>query len=324
MNYGFKHAAGDLTVVVPNGGDIGNYNIGSDPVPAAEDPIKEVGVRILIAEGKTKKIYQYPGSTKLVIIKSKDNISAGNGVRHDVIEGKGVLATNTTCNVFRLLQSHNIPLAFKERIKDLEMSNRDDLFLAERCKMIALEVVVRRIALGSYCMRNPSVQKGACLPELIVEFFLKTTDKKWEGQDLPIDDPLMQYDESTGKVKLYLPNKPIEEQKPFLELEDFPLKGQPELKEKIELISKKVFTILEDEWKKQECELGDFKLEYGLTLDNELKLADVIDNCSWRLRKNGKHLDKQPYREGATLEKTKELYTLVSEMTSLFTTKLNQ
>ena len=57
----------------------------------------------LVAKGKTKKIHQVPGSPDLVTILSKDDITAGDGAKHDIIPQKGRLANETTCNVFRLL-----------------------------------------------------------------------------------------------------------------------------------------------------------------------------------------------------------------------------
>ena len=60
-----------------------------------------------IAEGKTKIVWE--GGE--VLIESKDDITAGDGAKHDVIPGKGRLATATTCNVFRLLKACGLPVA---------------------------------------------------------------------------------------------------------------------------------------------------------------------------------------------------------------------
>jgi ABC-type glutathione transport system ATPase component len=43
---------------------------------------------LLIAEGKTKQIYAHPSDADLAIIVSKDDITAGDGVRRNVIAGK--------------------------------------------------------------------------------------------------------------------------------------------------------------------------------------------------------------------------------------------
>ena len=39
----------------------------------------------LVAEGKTKKIHQVSGSADLVILVSKDDITAGDGAKHDIV-----------------------------------------------------------------------------------------------------------------------------------------------------------------------------------------------------------------------------------------------
>ena len=63
----------------------------------------------LIAEGKTKRIHQLADSKDLVTLVAKDDITAGDGAKHDVIPEKGLLANRTTCNVFRLLKDVRRP-----------------------------------------------------------------------------------------------------------------------------------------------------------------------------------------------------------------------
>jgi len=69
----------------------------------------------LLAEGKTKKILRTdtPGRA---IIESKDDLTAGDGDKHDVISGKASLSNRTTSNVFRLLQACGLPVAFVEEM----------------------------------------------------------------------------------------------------------------------------------------------------------------------------------------------------------------
>ena len=69
----------------------------------------------LIAEGKTKRIHQLADSKDLVTLVAKDDITAGDGAKHDVIPEKGLLANRTTCNVFRLLKDCGVPVAFEEQ-----------------------------------------------------------------------------------------------------------------------------------------------------------------------------------------------------------------
>ena len=44
----------------------------------------------LLAEGKTKKIYAHPSDSNLVYMVNKDDITAGDGARHDVLVGKSL------------------------------------------------------------------------------------------------------------------------------------------------------------------------------------------------------------------------------------------
>ncbi|HYX49943.1 MAG TPA: phosphoribosylaminoimidazolesuccinocarboxamide synthase, partial [Ktedonobacteraceae bacterium] len=55
----------------------------------------------LLAEGKTKLIYAYQGDPSLAYMVSKDQITAGDGVRRDELPGKSRWSTITTANVFR-------------------------------------------------------------------------------------------------------------------------------------------------------------------------------------------------------------------------------
>ncbi|GAH60516.1 unnamed protein product, partial [marine sediment metagenome] len=96
----------------------------------------------------------------VVLIESRDDITAGDGVRHDIIAHKGVLATETTCNCFSLLNAKGIPTHFIER----ESERR---FLALRAKMIPVELVARRIATGSYLKRHPETIEGTVFDPLI-------------------------------------------------------------------------------------------------------------------------------------------------------------
>ena len=141
----------------------------------------------LVTEGKTKKIHRLKGSADLVALVSKDDITAGDGAKHDVTSDKGRLANATTCNVFRLLKACGLPVAFEEQ--DSATS-----FIAPLCEMLPYEVVVRREAHGSYLKRHPHLSRGELFAKLIVEFYLKTKDRTWKGRPLVADDPLGVHD----------------------------------------------------------------------------------------------------------------------------------
>lgn len=277
-------------------------------------PTKSYSVGALLNEGKTKKIHQVAGEPGLVALIAKDDITAGDGAKHDVIPDKGRLATATTCNVFRLLKACGLPVAF-------EMQDSATSFIAPSCTMLPYEVVVRREAHGSYLKRTPHFAKGQLFPKLIVEFFLKTKDKNWNGKPLLADDPLMLHKEGSSQIELYVPSKPVNEQKPFLTLatsEVFTRPDEAKLYPDMSRLARQAFLVLEKAWQLEGRTLVDFKVEFGFDKQNRLLLADVIDNDSWRVLDNGAYIDKQVYRDGGALDDVAASYRRVAEMTGNF------
>jgi phosphoribosylaminoimidazole carboxylase/phosphoribosylaminoimidazole-succinocarboxamide synthase len=266
----------------------------------------------LVTEGKTKKVFQIKGSD-LVSVISKDDITAGDGAKHDIIPDKSKLANATTSNVFRLLKECGLPVAFVEQ-------DSPTSFIAPNCQMLPYEVVVRREAHGSYLKRTPHFTKGQLFPKLIVEFFLKTKDKNWKGKPLVADDPLMNRTED-GKIELFNPAKPIIGQEPFLVLSDadvFSTPDESKLYPEMSRIATRAFLILEKAWQLEGGRLVDFKVEFGTDAKGTLLLADVIDNDSWRVVESGGYIDKQVYRDGGSLDDVASKYRRVAGITSRF------
>jgi phosphoribosylaminoimidazole carboxylase/phosphoribosylaminoimidazole-succinocarboxamide synthase len=271
---------------------------------------KQLGA--LVTEGKTKKVFEIKGSD-LVSVVSKDDITAGDGAKHDIIPDKSKLANATTSNVFRLLKACGLPVAFVEQ--DSATS-----FIAPNCQMLPYEVVVRREAHGSYLKRTPHFSKGQLFPKLIVEFFLKTKDKNWKGKPLVADDPLM-IRKDDGKIELFNPAKPIIGQEPFLVLSDADVFSRPDeskLYPEMSRVAQRAFLILEKAWQLEGGRLVDFKVEFGADAKGNLLLADVIDNDSWRVVESGNYIDKQVYRDGGALDDVAAKYRRVADITSRF------
>jgi len=268
----------------------------------------------LVTEGKTKKIHLVKGRSDLAAVVAKDDITAGDGAKHDIIPDKGRLATATTCNVFRLLKACGLPVAFVEQ--DSAIS-----FTAPKCEMLPYEVVVRREAHGSYLKRNPHLAKGQLFPQAIVEFYLKTKDKNWKGKPLVADDPFMQFAEDGKQIKLFNPAKPLQGQEPFLVLKASDVFGRadewkffPEMRR----IARQAFLVLEKAWQLEGGTLVDLKIEFGFDSKGTLLLADVIDNDSWRVLEGGAYVDKQVYRDGGALDDVAAKYRHVADVTSRF------
>jgi phosphoribosylaminoimidazole-succinocarboxamide synthase len=242
----------------------------------------------LVTEGKTKKVFQIKDNSGLAAVISKDDITAGDGAKHDIIPDKGKLANATTCNVFRLLKACGLPVAFVEQ--DSATS-----FVAPQCTMLPYEVVVRREAHGSYLKRNPHLAKGQLFPHAILEFYLKTKDKNWKGKPLIADDPFMQFTDDAKQIRLFNPAKPLQGQEPFLVLSasevfsrDDEAKTFPEMRR----IARQAFLVLEKAWQLEGGTLVDLKVEFGFDTKGDLLLADVIDNDSWRVIEGGAYIDK--------------------------------
>jgi len=267
----------------------------------------------LVTEGKTKKVYKIKDGADRVAVISKDDITAGDGAKHDVIPDKGRLATATTSNVFRLLKACGIPVGFVEQ--DSATS-----FVAPGCEMLPYEVVTRREAHGSYLKRNPHFAKGQLFPQLIVEFYLKTKDKNWKGKPLIADDPFMQF-AGDGNIKLFNPAKPMQGQESFLVLpasDVFTRSGEEKIFPEMQRIARQAFLVLEKAWQLEGGTLVDLKVEFGYDAKGNLLLADVVDNDSWRVLESGAYIDKQVYRDGGALDDVAAKYRRVADITSRF------
>jgi phosphoribosylaminoimidazole-succinocarboxamide synthase len=249
----------------------------------------ELGAKL--AEGKTKVIYAHPSDPALVVLVHKDGITAGDGARRSEIPGKGAIAGRTTANVFRLLERAGIASHYLA-------APADDQTVVRRCAMLPLEVVMRRLATGSYLRRHPEVAEGQRFDPPLVEFFLK-------------DDAA--HDPQIGEQEIVTRNI-----------------GSPADVAQMIAGGRAVFAALERAWAAQDVALVDLKIEFGrpagAAADTPLIVADVIDNDSWRIWPGGEKarmLDKQVFRNAAAvddalLDAIKERYALVAELTGRF------
>ncbi len=98
----------------------------------------------LLRSGKVKSLYRDGDDT--VIVEFRDDITAGNGEKHDVMKGKGKLLNSINEIFFNLLSSKGIPTHYLRKISDTA-------FLAKKLEIIPLEVVVRNYTAGSFCKR---------------------------------------------------------------------------------------------------------------------------------------------------------------------------
>ena len=252
-----------------------------------------------LAEGKTKIVYAHPDDPALAIMLHKDSISAGDGARRNTITGKGALSGRTAANVFALLNRAGI-------ITHFVAAPEPTVMVVRRCDMIPIEVVMRRIATGSYRKRHPEIGEGTRFDPPLVEFFLKDDARH---------DPQITAEEMTAQGIATA-----------AEAERMLAEGR------------RVFETLEHAWAAQEVTLVDMKIEFGRpqgTGDRDTShapspipypliiVADMIDNDSWRIWPGGEKsrmLDKQIYRnmqqvDDEGLEQIRQLYETVAGMT---------
>jgi phosphoribosylaminoimidazole-succinocarboxamide synthase len=264
-------------------------------------------------EGKTKVLTPLWIGAEVGSFMAKNDITAGDGAKHDVMPGKAELATRTTCNVFEYLRSKGTPVAYIGR-------DGPTTFITRICNMVPVEVVVRRIAFGSYCKRHPDIVAGTVFEDPVIEFFYKTTGRRNGDQELPCDDPLMKWNDSDGGWDFYLPNKLASEgyiaRAQFMSLYEG-VGTLNRLLEECAIVAVGVNMHLKNAWQMLGGTLYDFKLEFGVLPDGSVVLADVVDCDSWRVKWNDIQLSKQGYRDGDDLSRVLGVYRLAASLTDL-------
>jgi len=292
----------------------------------------------LLAEGKTKKIWEDVDRDDCVIVENKPEITAFDDPAYTKrFEKKAEYATTTTCKIFELLNEAGIPTSFIRQLSPTE-------FLAKKCEMIPLEVVARRLAVGSYLYRHPELakpdgQRPHRFHRLVTEFFLKTTKGKVkvgdkeidpdlplvEGKEgkKPLEDPLIK-DPDQDVWELCHPKKPVWESSSelgssVLAKEIFPDKDPAERIKIMDWVNRQAFLLIEAAWAILGFRLIDWKIEFGWTKDGQLVIGDVIDNDSWRLRdREFKEVSKQVFRDGGELDDVEAKFGYVANMVSQF------
>lgn len=214
-----------------------------------------------------KKEMLYEGKAKKVyatendtqyIVQYKDDATAFNGEKKGTISGKGVINNQMSNLMMRLLEEYDIPTHFIE-----ELSERETV--VKKVSIIPLEVIIRNIAAGSFSKRY-GVEEGTVFDSPTLEFSYKDDD---------LGDPLInEYHALAMKLAS---------------------------KEDIDAISGMAFRInevMKSFFKDIGITLVDFKLEFGLTTDGKIVLADEIspDTCRFWDSKTGEKMDKDRFR----------------------------
>ncbi|MGR3780603.1 MAG: phosphoribosylaminoimidazolesuccinocarboxamide synthase [Albimonas sp.] len=120
--------------------------------------------RRLVYEGKAKILYEGPEPGTL-IQHFKDDATAFNAEKKDVVDGKGVLNNRISEHIMTGLNEIGVPTHFIRRLNMREQ-------LIRAVEIIPLEVVVRNVAAGSLAKRL-GLEEGMHLPRPIIEFYYK-------------------------------------------------------------------------------------------------------------------------------------------------------
>ena len=234
----------------------------------------------LIYEGKAKKIFAHKDLDK-VIIEFKDDATAFNALKKAKFEGKGELNCLISSKIFEFLIKNNIPTHY------IGLKNNNSM-IAEKIKIIPLEIVLRNTAYGSLCKQTP-IKPKTVLESPLVDIYLKNDE---------LNDPLLTKD----RIKLLniINNDDLE----FI----------IDLTIKINKLLKRFFY-------KINLELVDFKLEFGHNSKGQIVLGDEIspDNCRlWDLNLNNDtivSLDKDRFRNdlGGLIEAYSEIHRRIND-----------
>ena len=229
----------------------------------------------ILYEGKAKQLFATENEFELIQF-FKDDATAFNKKKHEIINSKGVLNNLISENIFKYLGSKNIPNHFIKRLNEREQ-------LIKKVEIIPIEVVVRNIAAGTFTQRF-GIEEGKKLPETLIEFNLKDDEH---------DDPLI----SDEHIKV------------------FKWANQLEINE-IKLKALSINNHLTELFNSIDILLVDFKIEFGRTQSGNTKeiiLADEIspDTCRLWDKKSNEKLDKDRFRRnlGGLIEAYKEVAT---------------
>ena len=213
----------------------------------------------LLYEGKAKSVYGTENPDE-VIMEFRDDMTAGDGARHETMGKKGFYNSIITSKIFEILEENGIKTQFLELIKPGTLKTL-------KLNMIPIEVIVRNRATGSLVRTYP-FEDGTILNPPIVQMDYKDDD---------FHDPML--------------NETIAEALNLATKEE--LETLKSLALKINQVLSKMFEVIG-------IILVDFKVEFGKDSEGNIVLGDEISPDSCRLwdSETLDMLDKELFRQG--------------------------
>lgn len=214
--------------------------------------------QLLYEGGKAKSVFRTSVAGELRVV-FRDDITAFNGEKKDVLAGKGSYNARVSAFFFEYLEKNGIPTHF------IRMEDERTMIVRE-LSMIPLEVIARNVAAGSIVKKFPFKEGQRIEPPVIV-----TDYKSDEHGDPSINDDLI------------------------LALGFLSAEGLREVRE----MTLKINALLKDFFANAGLELVDFKIEFGryddtICLGDEISMDSMR---LWDLE-TGESLDKDVYRFG--------------------------
>jgi phosphoribosylaminoimidazole-succinocarboxamide synthase len=225
-------------------------------------------------EGKAKILWRTDSAEHLVQ-EFKDDATAFDGTKREVIAGKGRLNNAISSRIFEMLKSAGIRTHFVRKLSEREM-------LVERLEMLPVEIVVRNSAAGSI-VRRLGAKPGVRFEPPLVEFFLKND---------ALHDPMIA-DDHICALKLAPEGAAAEMRKRALAVNE----------------------VLRRFLGERGIDLVDFKLEFGLRGNELVLGDEISpDTCRLHDAATGRIMDKDRFRQdlGGFLEAVGEILNRVT------------
>jgi phosphoribosylaminoimidazole-succinocarboxamide synthase len=210
----------------------------------------------LLYTGKAKSVYRTDVSGQF-IVEFRDDITAFDGGKKDVLKNKGGYNAEVSAFIFEYLEKHGVKTHFVKMIDPRRMVVRE-------LGMIPLEVIVRNVAAGSI-VRNYPFREGTKLdpPVIVIDF-----------KDDSRHDPMLN-DDLIVALKLATAKELAE----------------------IKKIALKINALLVKLMAGQGITLVDFKMEFGRSKKAILLGDEIsMDSMRLWDKKTGESLDKDVYR----------------------------